>query len=304
MSRSSLVKFDIPAYSGNYSKGRSGRKIEAITIHHMAGILSAKECGKLFQDINRKGSSHYGIGNDGEIAQYVDEQNTAWTNSNWDSNCKSITIETSNCLIGGNWKVSESALESLIKLVADIAQRNNLGVLIKGKNLTWHSMFCSTVCPGEYLISKMDYIIDKANEISNNSELNSLIIERKIGDVVSINCVYKSSTSTEKMFPLIKSGKITKILKGAINPYLLENGKIGWINEECIVQEKYAKLVDDVWCRINGYGFNKTKYKIIPKNTVVKVLTKDIGYSNNYSWDEIEFDSKIVYLPNAWSEYI
>ena len=150
----------------------------------------------------------------------------------------------------------------------------------------------------------MDYIIDKANEISNNSELNSLIIERKIGDVVSINCVYKSSTSTEKMFPLIKSGKITKILKGAINPYLLENGKIGWINEECIVQEKYAKLVDDVWCRINGYGFNKTKYKIIPKNTVVKVLTKDIGYSNNYSWDEIEFDSKIVYLPNAWSEYI
>ena len=304
MSKSSLVKFDIPAYSGNYSKGRSGRKIEAITIHHMAGILTANGCGKIFQDKNRKGSSHYGIGNDGEIAQYVDEKNTAWTNSNWDSNCKSITIETSNCLIGGNWKVSESALESLIKLVADIAKRNNLGTLIKGKNLTWHSMFCSTVCPGEYLLSKMDYIIDKANKINNNSKLNSLIIERKIGDIVSINGVYVSSISTEKMLPLIKTGKITKILKGYRNPYLLENGKIGWINEECIVKEKYAKLTDDVWCRINGYGFNRSKYKIISKNTVVKILTKDIGISNNYSWDEIEYENKIVYLPNKWSEYI
>jgi len=29
-------------------------------------------------------------------------------------------------------------LNVLIRLVADIAKRNNLGVLVKGKNLTWH----------------------------------------------------------------------------------------------------------------------------------------------------------------------
>ena len=35
MSNSSLVNVNVPAYSGNYTVGRSGRKVEAITIHHM-----------------------------------------------------------------------------------------------------------------------------------------------------------------------------------------------------------------------------------------------------------------------------
>lgn len=166
MSKSPLISATYPAYSGNYTKGRSGRKIEAITIHHMAGKLTAEQCGRIFQTVGRNGSSHYGIGYNGEIANYVDESNTAWTNSNWDSNCKSITIETSNDQIGGDWHVSDKSLNSLIKLVADIAKRNNLGKLIKGKNLTWHSMFANTSCPGTYLMSKIDYIIEQANKIN------------------------------------------------------------------------------------------------------------------------------------------
>lgn len=170
MSNSNLVSVNIPAYAGNYTKGRSGRRIEAITIHHMAGILSAEQCGKVFQRVGRNGSSHYGIGSDGRIGQYVDESNTAWTNSNWDSNCKSVTIETSNCEIGGQWKVSDNALNSLIRLVADIAKRNNLGTLVRGKNLTWHRMFCATTCPGDYLLSKIDYIIAEANKINGGGQ--------------------------------------------------------------------------------------------------------------------------------------
>lgn len=166
MSNSSLVNVNIPAYSGNYTVGRSGRKIEAITIHHMAGILTPEQCGNIFQTPGRNGSSHYGIGSDGRIGQYVDEANTAWTNSNWDSNCKSVTIETSNCEIEGNWAVSDEALNSLIRLVADIARRNNLGKLELRKNLTWHSLFCNTSCPGAYLKSKLSYICDEANRIN------------------------------------------------------------------------------------------------------------------------------------------
>ena len=166
MSNSSLVNVKVPAYSGNYTVGRSGRKIEAITIHHMAGILSVEQCGNIFQKVGRCGSSHYGIGSDGRIGQYVDEANTAWTNSNWDSNCKSVTIETSNCEVGGNWAVSDAALNSLIRLVADIAKRNNLGKLVLRKNLTWHSLFANTSCPGAYLKSKLAYICDEANRIN------------------------------------------------------------------------------------------------------------------------------------------
>ena len=167
MSKSPLATESYPAYSGNYTVGRSGRKIEAITIHHMAGKLTARGCGSIFQTVGRCGSSHYGIGYNGEIASYVDESNTAWTNSNWDSNCKSVTIETANDENGGNWHVSDKSINSLIKLVADIAKRNNLGTLVKGKNVTWHSMFYNTNCPGPYLMSKLDYIISEANKINS-----------------------------------------------------------------------------------------------------------------------------------------
>lgn len=167
MNKSSLATEIYPAYAGNYTQGRSGRKIEAITIHHMAGKLTARQCGSIFQTVGRNGSSHYGVGYEGEIACYVEEENTAWTNSNWDSNCKSVTIETANNINGGNWSVSDKSLNSLIKLVADIGKRNNLGTLIKGKNVTWHSMFANTTCPGEYLLNKMDYIIAEANKINS-----------------------------------------------------------------------------------------------------------------------------------------
>ena len=167
MAKSSLATESYPAYEGNFTYGRSGRRIEAITIHHMAGKLTARQCGSIFQTPGRCGSSHYGIGYNGEIASYVDESNTAWTNSNWDSNCKSVTIETSNDENGGNWHVSNASLNSLIRLVADIAKRNGLGTLVRGKNLTWHSMFANTNCPGPYLMSQLDYIINEANKIIN-----------------------------------------------------------------------------------------------------------------------------------------
>lgn len=169
MSNSNLIDKIIPAYEGNYTKGRS-KKIEKITIHHMAMVATIEDCGKVFQRVGRKGSSNYGIGNDGRIALFVNESDTPWTDGNWDSNCKSVTIETSNSKTGGDWLVSDKALSSLIKLVADIAKRNNLGKLEVGKNLTWHRMYSNTICPGDYLISKMDYIANEANKINNLEE--------------------------------------------------------------------------------------------------------------------------------------
>ena len=167
MSNSSFVNVTVPAHPNNYTAGRSEKNIEIITIHHMAGILTAEECGKLFQDETRNASSHYGIGKDGEIGLYVDEENTAYTNGDFDSNSIAVTIETSNSEASGDYPVSDEVLNVLIKLVADIAKRNNLGTLVKGENLTWHKMHSETSCPGEYLLSKMDYIVEEANKINN-----------------------------------------------------------------------------------------------------------------------------------------
>lgn len=273
MSNSKLAEKFIPAYEGNYSKNRTGRgfKIEAITIHHVAGIVSIENLGKLWQTKVRAGSSHYGIGNDGRIGQYVDENDIAWTNSNWNSNCKSVTIETSNCEVGGQWRVSDNALNSLIRLVADISKRNNLVPLVKGKNLTWHSMFTSTACPGAYLMSKLDYIIAEANKINNPpTPTPTPTTSRKVGDKVTINGVYVSSDSTNKLNPAYTTGTITKIISGARNPYLIDNGNLGWTNDNCIVSNTrtYTVVNGDTLSSI-AKRFNTTWQKIYNDNRAV-----------------------------------
>ena len=135
----------------------------------MAGKLTAKQCGNVFKASGRGASAHYGIGSDGKIGLYVDEKNAAWADANRTSNHKSVTIEVANSSTGGQWPVSKKSLELLIKLVADIAKRNNLGKLVSGKNLTWHSMYANTTCPGPYLRSQMKYIAEEANKINGTT---------------------------------------------------------------------------------------------------------------------------------------
>ena len=45
--------------------------------------------------------------------------------------------------------------------------------------------------------------------------------------------MYVSSDSEEKLEPAVNHGKITRIVE-ARNPYLLNDGAIGWVNNGCI----------------------------------------------------------------------
>ena len=73
--------------------------------------------------------------------------------------------------------------------------------------------------------------ITKPNDNTNTSGSNKY----KIGDTVTINGVYISSDSTEKLTPRITVGTITKVVNCAKNPYLLDAGKIGWVNDSVII---------------------------------------------------------------------
>lgn len=59
---------------------------------------------------------------------------------------------------------------------------------------------------------------------------------RQIGDQVVIKGIFVSSTSKTKLKPLRTQGTITRIIKEAANPYLLDHG-MGWVNEQVIVKE-------------------------------------------------------------------
>lgn len=150
-----------PADPSNYTRGRTD-EISKIIVHHMAGRNTAKGCGEVFATPGRNGSAHYGIGYDGEIGQYISEADTAWDSPQYKTG---VSIETSNDETGGEWHVSDASLLSLIRLIADIADRHGLFPLTVGVNLAYHSMYAATVCPGDYLRSKMQYIADSANEL-------------------------------------------------------------------------------------------------------------------------------------------
>lgn len=181
MSNSSLVKNNVWCAEGNYTRGRDGRRIEKIALHHMAGKLTSIQCGRIFQQAGRKASAHYGVGCEAEIGLYVDEYNTAWANSNWDVNCKSVSIEISNSSTTGNYPVSDNVLKKAIELIADIALRNSLGKLVKGQNLVWHSMYANTYCPGDYLRSKMDYIVSEANKLIDKTNSKGTLYKVQVG---------------------------------------------------------------------------------------------------------------------------
>ena len=166
MGYSSLAQSFMPAHSNNYSNGRSGYKICKITPHHMAGKLTAKRCGELFQDPNRQASANYGIGYNGEIICYVDEQNRAYTSSNRTNDCQAITIEVANSQNGGDWPISEASWNSLVNLCVDICKRYEFRLVYDGTpngSLTRHNMFAATSCPGPYLQSRFEELANTVN---------------------------------------------------------------------------------------------------------------------------------------------
>ena len=136
--------------SPNHSGSRLN-PISKITIHHMAGNLSIETCGNVFLNPNKQASSNYGIGSDGRIACYVEEEDHPWTSANWDNDDRAITIEVANSESGGDWPISQAAYASLISLCADICNRYGIYPYYDGTpsaTLTEHCMFVATNCPG------------------------------------------------------------------------------------------------------------------------------------------------------------
>lgn len=171
MSNSNLVTRWWPANPTNYNVGHEGNRIRGIVVHHGA-TTSLDSIGSTFARANRNGSAHYGVGGN-QVHQYVDEANTTWHCTNWWGNLRTISIETTNSTGAPNWEIAPDTFETLVKLVADIAKRNNLGRLwINPKadmptlsgHRDWYGAI--TACPGPSLYPRLQEIADRANEIN------------------------------------------------------------------------------------------------------------------------------------------
>lgn len=209
MSNSSLVTYT--KISPNKTTPRN-HVIDTITIHCMAGNLSVETCGNVFAPVSRQASSNYGIGSDGRIALYVDEQDRSWCSSNAANDNRAITIEVANDGGAPDWHVSDKAMESLIKLCADICKRNGIKQLIwsknkndrvnhlNGCNMTIHRDYANKSCPGDYLYSMHGYIADEVNKLLGSSSVpnNPVVTPVKPTPTVPATPITSESTYTVK----------------------------------------------------------------------------------------------------------
>lgn len=215
MSKSSLVNYT--KLSPNCSS-RNGARICKITPHHMAGNLTIEQCAEVFQNSSRQASANYGIGSDGRIGCYVDENDRSWASANYDNDRQAITIEVANDEIGGNWHVSDKALESLINLCVDICKRYNFKLTYDetpNGSLTRHNMFVNTTCPGPYLQSKFPYIAEEVNKRLEGQSTTTPTTSTTSGDETikyiqnKLNARYNASLNVDGIFgPLTKKAMV------------------------------------------------------------------------------------------------
>lgn len=131
--------------SKHFMKGRAGKKITAIAVHHNAGNLSAKQIYNTWQ--TRVASAHYQVDQNGWISQHVRDKDTAWAVGGG-RNADTISIEHANNKFAPDWTIWDKTLEEGAHLVGALCVYYKLGRPAWKKNVFPHSSFMATACPG------------------------------------------------------------------------------------------------------------------------------------------------------------
>ena len=173
---------DKTIYSPNHS-GKRTHAIDRITPHCVVGQCSIETLGNIFLHKERQASSNYGIGVDGKIGLFVDENNRSWCSSSNANDQRAVTIE---CASDNThpYAFNDTVYNKLIELCYDICIRNGKNKLIwiadKNKALAYepksnemlitvHRWFAKKSCPGDWLYNRLDDVANKVNDKLSNS---------------------------------------------------------------------------------------------------------------------------------------
>lgn len=197
MSFSKLATVFVP--SPNRNKVRAN-KIIYFTPHCMVGQMTAKACGNLFAKASYQASSNYGIGTNGEIGGYVDEEDRSWCSSSaWNDN-RAITVECASDT-KHPYAMNQKVWDSLVNLAVDICQRygktkmlwfndkkTTLAYTPKENEMviTCHRFYACKSCPGDWLYSRLGKFADEVNEKLSKNTGNTVdkVVEKPNTDLV------------------------------------------------------------------------------------------------------------------------
>lgn len=195
----------LPTYvrlSPNVTKPRRGT-IKGVAIHCTAGgkDLPASNFADLprfvIPDKKLGASCHYVVGGDGSIAQVCGEENRAWCTSNKIDH-QLVTIEVASDHVAP-YLVNTVAIQSLMKLLVDICQRNGIPKLLwKGdkslighwdkQNMVVHRWTSNKACPGDFLYNLHPKIANAVNEILAGKEEEEMDIEKLLKQLTPEMC--------------------------------------------------------------------------------------------------------------------
>lgn len=195
----------LPTYvrlSPNVTKPRQGT-IKGVAIHCTAGgkDLPASAFADLprfvIPDRDNGASCHYVVGGDGSIAQVCGEENRAWCTSNKIDH-QLVTIEVASDHVAP-YLVNTVAIQSLMKLLVDICQRNGIPKLLwKGdkslmgqwdkQNMVVHRWTANKACPGDFLYNLHPKIANAVNEILAGKEEEEMDIEKLLKQLTPEMC--------------------------------------------------------------------------------------------------------------------
>lgn len=178
----------IKKLSPNFSS-REGHKIEMIVVHISAGTLDSMT--SWFMQSVSQASSHYGIGKDGTVLMYVEEQNKAWhagvvynptskivqSKIGLNPNLYSIGIECEGLDLKN---APESQRKALYSLIGDICKRN--GLPINRDTIVGHYEIATKTRPNDPSPdhSIMDKIVENVKILEGVDEMVS--IPKKLAD--------------------------------------------------------------------------------------------------------------------------
>ena len=190
-------------------------KIDSIIIHCFVGQVTAQRGVDYFATTKSQSSANYVVGYDGSIGLSVPESDRAWTSGGKDKNGNPIRV---NGISGSDfdhravtievasdnkapYAVTDAALNSLIKLCADICKRNGIKELkwkndksLVGKteqqNMAVHMWFANKACPGAYLLNKHSYIVNEVNKIlkAEEKEEDKKVENKEPSDYAKVSC--------------------------------------------------------------------------------------------------------------------
>lgn len=254
MTKSKLATVFIPSPNGYFPRSNS---INKVTIHHMAGNLSVESCGSIFASPSRQASSNYGVGSDGRIACYLEEENAPWTSSSYWNDNQAITLEVAD-EDTENWIPSKKAYEATIALCADICLRYDIEPSYTGDSsgtFTEHLMFGATGCPGPWWHSHMPQVVEDVKKKMKGEEDDPVTYEEM--EQIAEMCAAKVAESAywpedkkEQWGPAGKgSGKYIRnnynILRFIHDELLAIAAKIDKIQVGGVDYQKIAKAVND-----------------------------------------------------------